>query len=143
MCVLSKPAYLAALRVSAASAAEPAFVAESPMYDSAKGQTTVTSHYYYYYFIIIITVHCRLRSRQPFREGLVYIVSAPVVIKDTTQPIRCSKGVSLRAKTQDVTRCGGIDVPVSVRPVMCKYDVIHTTGRACNRTQLCYACNVA
>ena len=43
MCVLSKPAYLAALRVAAASAAEPAFVAESPMYDSAKGQTTVTS----------------------------------------------------------------------------------------------------
>ena len=28
MCVLSKPAYLAALRVAAASAAEPAFVAE-------------------------------------------------------------------------------------------------------------------
>ena len=43
MCVLSKPAHLAALRVAAASAAEPAFVAESPMYDSAKGQ------YYYYY----------------------------------------------------------------------------------------------
>ena len=42
MCVLSKPAYLAALRVAAASAAEPAFVAESPMYDSAKGQ----KHYY-------------------------------------------------------------------------------------------------
>jgi len=39
MCVLSKPAYLAALRVAAASAAEPAFVAESPMYDSANGQT--------------------------------------------------------------------------------------------------------
>ena len=37
MCVLSKPAFLAALRVAAASAAEPAFVAESPMYD-----------YYYY-----------------------------------------------------------------------------------------------
>jgi len=34
MCVLSKPAYLAALRVAAASAAEPAFVAESLMYDS-------------------------------------------------------------------------------------------------------------
>jgi len=34
---------LAALRVAAASAAEPAFVAESLMYDSAKGQTTVTS----------------------------------------------------------------------------------------------------
>jgi len=32
-----------ALRVAAASAAEPAFVAESLMYDSAKGQTTVTS----------------------------------------------------------------------------------------------------
>ena len=31
MCVLSKPAYLAALRVAVASAAEPAFVAESPM----------------------------------------------------------------------------------------------------------------
>ena len=31
MCVLSKPAYLAALRVAAASAAEPAFVAESPL----------------------------------------------------------------------------------------------------------------
>ena len=43
MCVLSKPAYLAALRVAAASAAEPAFIAESLMYDSAKGQTTVTS----------------------------------------------------------------------------------------------------
>jgi len=43
MCVLSKPAYLAALRVAAASAVEPAFVAESPMHDSAKGQTTVTS----------------------------------------------------------------------------------------------------
>jgi len=36
-------AYLAALRVAATSAAEPAFVAESPMYDSTKGQTTVTS----------------------------------------------------------------------------------------------------
>ena len=43
MCVLSKPAYLAALRVAAASDADPAFAAESPMYDSAKGQTTVTS----------------------------------------------------------------------------------------------------
>jgi len=31
MCVLSKPAHLAALRVAAASAAEPAFVAESPV----------------------------------------------------------------------------------------------------------------
>jgi len=31
MCVLSKPAHLAALRVAAASAAEPAFVAESPL----------------------------------------------------------------------------------------------------------------
>ena len=37
-----RPAYLAALRVAAASAAEPAFVTESPVYDSAKGQTTVT-----------------------------------------------------------------------------------------------------
>ena len=35
--------WLHALRVAAASAPEPAFVAESPMYDSAKGQTTVTS----------------------------------------------------------------------------------------------------
>ena len=43
MCVLSKPVYLAALRVAAASSAEPAFVAESPMYNSAKGQTTATS----------------------------------------------------------------------------------------------------
>jgi len=43
MCFLSKTAYLVAFRVAAASAAEPAFVAESPMYDSAKGQTTVTS----------------------------------------------------------------------------------------------------
>jgi len=34
-------AYLVALRVAAASADEPAFVAESPMYDSAKGQTTI------------------------------------------------------------------------------------------------------
>ena len=31
MCVLSKPAYLAALRVAAASAAEPAFMTESPI----------------------------------------------------------------------------------------------------------------
>jgi len=35
MCVLSKTAYLVAFRVAAASAAEPAFVAESSMYDSA------------------------------------------------------------------------------------------------------------
>ena len=43
MCVLYKPAYLAALRMAAASAAEPAFVAESLMYDSAKGQTSQVS----------------------------------------------------------------------------------------------------
>jgi len=35
MCVLSKTEYLVAFRVAAASAAEPAFVAESLMYDSA------------------------------------------------------------------------------------------------------------
>jgi len=74
MCVLSKPAYLAALRVAAASAAEPAFAVESPL----------VFIYYYYYYYYSMAHACEqlaqgwcLKAQQSAVEPVTFGVASP------------------------------------------------------------------